>query len=129
MSACLRRKPKVQNKSRHGTGKPSARASGGFILVLVARRSQAAQLHIGGVPESLSSGSVPGKRQHCSPAMLKCLRTNSIKIPDPDYTSLASVQQNHFFPHWAVINANTGLHYLCFSFYSSGRIFRRGLST
>lgn len=54
----------------------------------------------------------------------KCLRTNWIRIPDPNCTSPVSVQQNHFCPHGAVINAETALHYLCFLFYSSGMFSR-----
>ena len=41
----------MQNKLCHGAGKPGACTSGVFTLVLVARRSRAAQLHVGGLPE------------------------------------------------------------------------------
>ena len=46
MHVCL-----PQEQVINGTGKPGACTSGGFTLVLVARRSQAAWPHIAGVPE------------------------------------------------------------------------------
>lgn len=62
-------------------------------------------------------------------ATLKHWRTNLIRTPDPNCTSLVSVQQIHFCPHGAVRGAETALHYFCSLFYSSGMFFRWGLST
>lgn len=123
-SACLRSKPQGQNKSCHGTG---ASVSRGFSLVQVARRSQTAQLHITGTRETVPPQDPCQGRGNA--ATLKRLRKNLIRIPDPNCTSLVSVQQNHFCPHGAVRSAETALHCLCSLFNSFGMFFRWGLST
>lgn len=100
----------------------AASTSRGFSLVLVARRSQTAQLHITGTRETVPPQDPCQGRGNA--ATLKRLRKNLISIPDPNCTSLVSVQQNHFCPHGAVRRAETALHCLCSLFNSFGMFFR-----